>query len=191
MRTILPILLALSGCPSSEPPPEQTLPPAKTVGGSERGRVGASTTRPDASTLPPSHPPTAQAAPPDVAFLGGEPGVYRQLLVPGVLFEPRKDADGQTLIGGRVSPDGKEIRLDVVVHNRGGAPAARARVTALATIYRANGSTRPLTASAVTRDLPPGERRRLSLKFAYGEPDVPGEPRTLVVDLAKCRVDVE
>ena len=180
MRTILPILLALSGCPSSEPPPEETLPPpshAPTLRPSDAQTVGASESR------------SVGAA--DAVLLGSEGGAYRQLLVHGALFEPRKDADGQALIGGRVSPDGKEIRLEVVVHNRGGAPAARARVTALATIYRANGSTRPLTASAVTRDLPPGERRRLSLKFAYGESDVPGEPRTLVVDLAKCRVDVE
>ena len=51
-------------------------------------------------------------------------------------------------------------------------PARPACFTALATIYRANGSTRPLTASAVTRDLPPGERRRSLLGFRQQQPHV-------------------
>ena len=200
---LFPLLLA--GCASG--PEEKTLPPPKKAvvppAVSEGPSVAASE-RPkektppgvDAQTLKPSDAPTprptdAPTPPSPLVLLGGDAGVYRQLLARGVLFEPRKDADGEAMIGGRVSSDGKDIRLEVVVYNRGPEEIQRARVTVLATVYRADGTTRPLTASTFTRDLASGERRRVSVRFAYGEPDVPGEPRTLVTDVGKCRVDVE
>ena len=200
MRWWLPLLLA--GCASG--PEEKTLPPPKKAvvppAVSEGPGVAASErhTAPgaDAQTRKPSDAPTprpsdAPTPPSPLVLLGGDAGVYRQLLARGVLFEPRKDADGEAMIGGRVSSDGKDIRLEVVVYNRGPEEIQRARVTVLATIYRADGTTRPLTASTFTRDLASGERRRVSVRFAYGEPDVPGEPRTLVMDVGKCRVGAE